>query len=64
MNKIYQVYLNDILAKNKESIIYQIYLNYQDPLYLKNTSEKRMVIDFISGMTDEMFLREIEKYKM
>lgn len=64
MNKIYQVYLNDILTKNKESIIYQIYLNYQDPVYLKNTSEKRMVIDFISGMTDEMFLREIAKYKM
>ncbi len=63
MNKIYKRYLNDIETGNKESIIYKIYLNYQDPNYLNITSPKRMVIDFISGMTDEMFLREISKYE-
>lgn len=62
MNMIYQIYLDDILTQNHSSIIYQIYLSHQDLKYLKNTSSKRMVIDFISGMTDEMFLREISKY--
>lgn len=63
MNMIYQVYLDDILNNNHNSIIYQIYLLHQDLKYLANTSAKRMVIDFISGMTDEMFLREISKYQ-
>ncbi len=61
MNQIYYRYLNDVTTKNKDSIIYQIFLNYQSEKYLKTTSPKRMVIDFIAGMTDDMFLREIEK---
>lgn len=61
MNLIYQKYLKDIKNENKESIIYQIFLNNQVDEYLKNTSDKRMVIDFIAGMTDDLFLQEIEK---
>ncbi len=59
MNRIYKRYLNDINKQNKDSIIYQIFLNTQSSEYLENTSPKRMVIDFIAGMTDEMFYREI-----
>ncbi len=62
MNMIYQVYLTDILEENHNSIVYQIFLDYQDQAYLEHTSCKRMVIDFISGMTDAMFLCEISKY--
>lgn len=62
MEKIYQVYLDDILKDNRESIIFKIYLDYQKDAYIQETSPKRMVIDFISGMTDEMFLREVSKY--
>ncbi len=62
MEKIYQVYLDDILKDNRESIIFKIYLDYQKDVYIQETSPKRMVIDFISGMTDEMFLREVSKY--
>ena len=29
--------------------------------YNKETSDKRKVIDFIAGMTDELFFKEIEK---
>ena len=60
MEKIYNRYLNDINNKNQESVIYR-FLDTQDEIYLKNTSDKRKVIDFIAGMTDEMFLREIEQ---
>ena len=60
MNKIFSRYLEDIEKKNKESIIYTVFLNHQDKGYLKNTCDKRKVIDFIAGMTDEMFLREIK----
>lgn len=61
MNKIYNRYLNDILNNNTNSIIYKIFLDEQDKLYLDNTSDKRKVIDFIAGMTDDLFIKEIEE---
>lgn len=60
MNHIFQKYLNDIENHNTQSIIYQIFLNNQVDEYLLSTSNKRKVIDFIAGMTDELFLREIK----
>ena len=62
MNKIYNRYLQDIDNKNMDSSI-MIFLNSQSKKYLKETNVKRQVIDFIAGMTDEMFLREINLYK-
>ena len=42
-----------------------IFLNYHSEEYLNSTSPKRQVIDFISGMTDELFLNQvIEFYKL
>ena len=64
MNKIYHLYLNDIQNKNTSSIIYTLFLNSQSIRYLTSTSHKRMVIDFIAGMTDDMFIREIEKARL
>ena len=61
MNKIYNRYLKDIETKNKNSIIYTLFLNYQNIHYLNNTSSKRKAIDFIAGMTDDLFKIEIEK---
>ncbi len=61
MNRIYQKYQFDIENENKQSIIYQYFLNNKDAIYLEHTSSKRMAIDFIAGMTDDLFLHEIEK---
>lgn len=61
MNKIFDRYLNDIRSKNYESIIYKIFLDTQSDEYNNSTSDKRKVIDFIAGMTDELFLKEIKK---
>ena len=61
MNKIYQKYLNDILQNNQESIIYKYCLESKEPHYLEKNSPQRVVIDFIAGMTDDLFLSEIEK---
>ena len=58
MNKIYDKYLSDIKSNNRESVIFRFIKNQSDE-YNKNTNDKRKVIDFIAGMTDEMFLREI-----
>ena len=63
MNNLYRNYLSDITKQNKDSIIFKIFLNYQAKSYLKETSDKRKVIDFISGMTDDFFKEEIERLK-
>ena len=36
-----------------------MFLNNQSQTYLETTSNKRMVIDFIAGMTDELFITEL-----
>lgn len=61
MNKLFYVYLDDIKTNNTESIIYTIFLNSQSSHYLEFTNEKRKVIDFIAGMTDDLFVREIKQ---
>ncbi len=62
MKTIYKAYLNDIESKNKDSIIYKIFLDNQSSEYLENTDHRRQVIDFIAGMTDEFFLNQVLKY--
>ena len=59
MNKIYDRYLKDVEGNNTDSIIYKAFLNGQSEEYLKNTNNKRKVIDFIAGMTDDFFIKEI-----
>ena len=61
MNKIFYSYLDDLEKENKDSIIYQIFLDYQSKEYLENNSNKRKVIDFIAGMTDELFINQVKK---
>ncbi len=61
MNKIYFQYLSDLEEQKRDSLIYVYFLNRKDEIYFENTSKKRMVIDFIAGMTDDFFLREVEK---
>lgn len=62
MNKIYNRYLSAITNSNKESIIYKLFLNTQSAKYKEETPIKRQVIDFIAGMTDDLFHKEIERY--
>ena len=59
MNKLFDRYLNDIENNNRDSIIFKIFLDYQVDEYLNGTNNKRLVIDFIAGMTDDLFVKEI-----
>lgn len=62
MNKLFDVYLEAIKKKDVNNLIFTVFLDGQSNNYLQSTSDKRMVIDFISGMTDDFFLQEIKKY--
>lgn len=61
MNILFNDYLNAIENNDKENIIYEMFLNNQSSTYLENTHPKRMVIDFIAGMTDDLFMSELSR---
>ena len=61
MKNLFKTYLKDIKEDNKESIIYKIFINTQSNKYLDNTSPERIVIDFIAGMTDDLFISEVKR---
>ena len=61
MNILYHEELNNIRINNKDSDIYNIYLNNMSSNYIKNTEDKRKVIDYIAGMTDDFFKSKIKK---
>ena len=61
MNQIYSKYLSDLENNNKNSDIYKDYLDNASSKYLDETCNKRIVIDYIAGMTDEYFINQIEK---
>ena len=59
MNKIYNKYLKDVESNNTDSIIYKVFLNGQNDEYINKTDNRRKVIDFIAGMTDDYFIQQI-----
>lgn len=58
---LYKVLNNRSLDKNNN--IYKVYLDSMCDEYKQNTSKARIVIDYISGMTDEYFESEYSKIK-
>ena len=56
-NKLYYSYLNDLENNDLTSKIYKDYLNSKTKEYLK-TDKRRIVIDYISLMTDEYLMKE------
>ena len=59
MNKIYYKYLDDLNNHNTDSKIYTVFLDEDKKEYMEKTDNRRIVIDFIAGMTDDFFLDEI-----
>ena len=61
MNELYQKYVNDIDNENFDSEIFKVFLNNQNEEYNQSTKTKRIVIDFIAGMTDDYFIKNAKK---
>lgn len=57
-NQLFSKYLLDIEYNKKDSTINYLFLNNMSDDYKNDTDKKRIVIDFIAGMTDEFFLNE------
>ena len=61
-NTLYYKYLEDLEKNNQKSSIFVNYLDNMDKDYYK-TDKRRMVIDYLSLMTDEYFMREYNLIK-
>ena len=59
-NKLFSKYLLDLEYNKKDSKIYTMFLDNMSCEYLTNTNNKKIVIDFIAGMTDDYFREEID----
>ncbi len=57
-NKVFTHTLRDVVAKDKKSNIYRVFLNDMSKEYMDNTSNERKVIDYIAGMTDDYLIEQ------
>lgn len=60
-NKLFEIYINDIVTNNKDSMIVSSFLKNMDSNYVKNNTKERIVIDYLAGMTDEYIKQEYSK---
>lgn len=58
---VFETNLKYLENKNTETSVYEIYLNNMTEEYKNNTSNERIVIDYIAGMTDDYFTKEYMK---
>ncbi len=58
---LYQIYLADLESGENKTDIYTTYLLNMDKKYIKQTNNKRKVLDYIAGMTDNYFLEQYKK---
>lgn len=61
MNQLFDFYLKAIKYNDQDNLIFTLFLNNQNLNYIKNTADERKVIDFISGMTDDFFIKQIKQ---
>lgn len=62
MNRLFYIYLNAVRKNDKNSDIFEVFLNFQSEKYLKSTCDKRKVIDYLAGMTDKYFMYMVDLY--
>ena len=60
INKLYNFFLNDLNKNKEKSKIYELFLSNMNKDYIKNNDNKKIVIDFIAGMTDDYFINQIK----
>ena len=61
-NRLFDVYLQHLKFQNTKEDIYTYFLNHMSHEYITNNSYERIAIDYISGMTDDFFIHQYEKY--
>lgn len=58
---LFECLLDDLKTNHEHSYMWLHYLHKKNEKYLSDTKPVQMVIDYISGMTDNFFVRTLEK---
>lgn len=61
INELFYYYLNDFEKNKENSKIYELFLKNMNKDYLSSNDCKKVIIDFIAGMTDDFFIKELEE---
>lgn len=59
MQKIYDRSMKDIKEKNYDSDIYKVFLSNMNEEYINSNCKSEIVIDYIAGMTDDYFMKNL-----
>ncbi len=59
---LFDALLDDFTSKENESYLWNHFLSNRTSTYLNGTCPVRMVIDYISGMTDSYFIKTLERF--
>ncbi len=60
VNKLYYFLLNDLIENKQNSRVYKSFLHDMDKSYIENTDNKKIIIDYIAGMTDDYFINQLD----
>lgn len=58
--QLFERYCQDLAANDQDSDIYT-FIHEMDDVYLQNTGDRRMVCDYIAGMTDDFFYNSYQR---
>ena len=58
---LFDVLLQDLEINSEDSYLWKKFVTNKTEKYRETTSPVRMVIDFVSGMTDSHFIRTFER---
>lgn len=58
---LFEYLLNDLKEQKNQSFLWKQFLHKRTEKYLVHTNPVQMVIDYIAGMTDNFFVRTLEK---
>ena len=61
-NYLFNIYLEHLNKNDVSKDIYTVFLNHMSNDYVTKNSYKKIVVDYISGMTDDFILNQYEKY--
>ena len=58
---LFEMLLDDLKKNKKSSYLWKNFLSNKSEPYLSQTKPVQMIVDYISGMTDNFFIRTLEK---
>ena len=60
--QLFNIYLSQLNSNKTEEDIFALFLDYMNDDYIRNNTNERKILDYMSGMTDDFLLNQYKKY--